>query len=333
MKKHCIEIPFNGDITLPERVSKVIPDDFFYVFYAPLPGIISGRPSADTDKSILLAEKYPDKFLALLNFRGVSNIDTIYDTIDFWVKRGLRRFTVSISPKEKFFIETLKNIYGDSIFVNLGVFSFINEWSDSDKAEISNLIDGVIIPHYTANRNANELMKYVKIFGDKCIIFLNQICVFGCNFYKEHARFLRTERKTFNPYFFTCSNINVENPLMGTFYRPEDVPKIVSKFGIRHFKIINRKDDTDIILEKVYHYTHFVPTHNLFKLIKPQQRQICPLLQNKWDEMHDFFTKTVISSDALPDDFFENTMNCSVEKCGKTCRYCHSVWKEITHDT
>ena len=314
-----VDIPFNGDFHLPEKIREVINKDFEFLLYGNLPLVKTGRPSADiNDKRMFqFLERNASIYKGLINFPVKATVKEI--DVKPYIDLGIIHYTVNSIELAKF----LKDKYPE-IKLTLGVYAFIEDFP----LEEEELFEDIVIPHYFANRNKFKLKEYLEKYKDKSVIFLNQICRFGCTEYIEHSMFLQKEKRGQNFYFLGCSMFLLENPLIGVWFRPEDVPRLI-EMGFKKFKIINRKDTTEDILYKVYHYTHFKATDDLFRLIRPQVRQIEPKMQDIWDKIHTFNTKTKISSQSLPDDWFEKTMNCTLEKCNKSCFYCNEIWERI----
>lgn len=319
-----IDIPFNGDINIVNKINNTIHKDFDFLLYGNLPMIKTGRPNADINKKQLLSflEKYGNYYKGLLNIPAnleIKNID-----IKPYLDLGINYYTINS-------IELAKKIKEKhpEVKITLGVYAFIDDFLLPDRDY--EYFDDIMIPHYFANRNITKLKQYLEKFKDKCSLFLNQICKFGCTEYVEHSNYLQKNNKGQNFYFLGCSLFLIENPLIGVWYRPEDIPKLI-EIGFKKFKIINRKDTTEDIIYKVYHYTHFKETDDLFRLIRPRIKQNELKMEQIWQKIHKFNTETKISSKNLPNDWFEKTMHCTLKKCNEDCYYCNDIWNKLSSE-
>lgn len=318
-----IDIPYNGDRFIRRKIENNISKQFNFFIYGSLPGIKSGRPDADYEgkKTVSFIEQNADIYKGLVNLPSGIDIDykKIIKKISFFYNIGVRRFTINDINLSK----RLLTIFPD-VKLTLGVYAFLNDDIISDISHF----DTVIIPHYFANRNYKLLRHFHSVLKNKASLFLNQICKFGCTEYKEHADFLQKKQKGQNYYFLGCSLFAKENPLIGTFFRPEDVPNLID-MGFTKFKLINRKDTTDAIIYKIHHYTRFKPANDLFKLIRPQVKQQEYRMEKIWNDIHLFNTKTKVHTSLLGKDWFSKTGDCSLNKCNNTCNYCNEIWTQI----
>lgn len=199
-----------------------------------------------------------------------------------WLKRAIRFITKLeslgvdiLTITNPVLIKLVKNKF-PKLKTNLSLIAGVDTVRETKKYEEMG-VDIIYLNPHTINRNIKQIKKIIKSTKCKIGLYANIPCLDHCPYRDAHYNFFghasqeheKMSKTNYDPFIVGCSLIFLNQPiefLKSPFIRPEDISEY-AKLGISKFKLADRSESTESLLNTAKTYMEQCYEGNLFDLI------------------------------------------------------------------